>query len=449
MSAFCLHPQPLFIRLSKRQAPPLPCSHGAECINGERGIQISINTYSVGRVHSTGRRSKDMADILGFKSRSIQVEGSGVLMVQRYAILIEIAIVLASLLSISLTIDLSPLYFVAAGAVPAFAPLAIQRLYGDRIAYAVARIVVLAVIIAITLTFLSIIWVSVDQQRSISLPANLVTLVLAITLCFTYSLLRIEEPAAKGRNQSFVAIHRALGGPSLILAFCVAAVLFSFILLFVTDRHDSSPTMSYIHEKLLERGIIPPICLMLLNWGLIILIGKAKALLREAKALTLLRSGISSGDVLTRSDLVRDSIARFKTRDRENLSRGALSQAEISEYCEMTWQVAHSSYGMIGFLAWAIPILGFLGTVLGISLSVSELGRIMVSRENTSQISAALGEAIAPLGIAFDTTLVALSFSLLLVFGQTLVQRWETKILQSLEYLVISVTASNELRTPQ
>ena len=50
-----------------------------------------------------------------------------------------------------------------------------------------------------------------------------------------------------------------------------------------------------------------------------------------------------------------------------------------------------------------------------------------------SDLSGELGEAIAPLGIAFDTTLIALSLSVVLTFLQVGLQRREDNILGDFE----------------
>jgi len=83
------------------------------------------------------------------------------------------------------------------------------------------------------------------------------------------------------------------------------------------------------------------------------------------------------------------------------------------------------------YINWAIPILGFLGTVLGISLASESIAEIIKS--NDSGFSGALGEAFAPLGIAFDTTLISLTLSVVLMLLQSLLQRWQERRLHELE----------------
>ncbi len=72
-------------------------------------------------------------------------------------------------------------------------------------------------------------------------------------------------------------------------------------------------------------------------------------------------------------------------------------------------------YGLLRYLVWAIPTLGFIGTVVGISLSLTQLD---ASHPDLSRVTASLG-------MAFYTTLVALVESVLLVLLLHLVQTRE------------------------
>ncbi len=74
-------------------------------------------------------------------------------------------------------------------------------------------------------------------------------------------------------------------------------------------------------------------------------------------------------------------------------------------------------YAMIRYLVWAIPTVGFIGTVLGIS---GALGNI-----DTESADIDLGPMLDDLSLAFNTTLLALILSAILVFFQHLVERRE------------------------
>ncbi len=72
-------------------------------------------------------------------------------------------------------------------------------------------------------------------------------------------------------------------------------------------------------------------------------------------------------------------------------------------------------YAMIRYLVWAIPTFGFIGTVLGISGALRKI----------DPVEGDLEPVLGDLSLAFNTTLVALVLSAVLVFFQHLVERRE------------------------
>jgi hypothetical protein len=81
---------------------------------------------------------------------------------------------------------------------------------------------------------------------------------------------------------------------------------------------------------------------------------------------------------------------------------------------------ASQGYGLVRFIVWAIPILGFLGTVIGITVAIASLSPTQL--ENISGV-------VAGLGTAFDTTATALGLSMVLMFLQFVVDRYEQVLL--------------------
>ena len=77
-------------------------------------------------------------------------------------------------------------------------------------------------------------------------------------------------------------------------------------------------------------------------------------------------------------------------------------------------------YGLVRFVVWAIPILGFLGTVIGITVAIANLSPTQM--ENISDV-------VAGLGTAFDTTATALGLSMVLMFLQFVIDRAEQRLL--------------------
>ncbi len=86
---------------------------------------------------------------------------------------------------------------------------------------------------------------------------------------------------------------------------------------------------------------------------------------------------------------------------------------------------AHASYALHRLIVWAIPILGFLGTVVGITMAIASL--------RVDALEASMIEVTAGLGVAFDTTALALALSIILMFTQHYVDRAESSLLAEVD----------------
>ena len=77
-------------------------------------------------------------------------------------------------------------------------------------------------------------------------------------------------------------------------------------------------------------------------------------------------------------------------------------------------------YGMLRYITWLIPSLGFIGTVVGIGHALSYAGE-----PGRFQDPALLSEVTSRLAVSFDGTLVALLMAAVLLFWQNVVQSRE------------------------
>ncbi len=85
---------------------------------------------------------------------------------------------------------------------------------------------------------------------------------------------------------------------------------------------------------------------------------------------------------------------------------------------------AADGHGLVKFVVWAIPILGFLGTVIGITVAIASLSPTQL--DNMSGV-------VAGLGTAFDTTATALALSMILMFLQFALDRGEQRLLAAVD----------------
>lgn len=96
----------------------------------------------------------------------------------------------------------------------------------------------------------------------------------------------------------------------------------------------------------------------------------------------------------------------------------------VKERAEIAGNDMEADLSLIKYIAWAIPALGFIGTVRGI-------GEALAQAEKA--ISGDLGGVIDALGLAFNSTLVALLLSMVLMFLLHLLQGRQDKLILDLQ----------------
>jgi hypothetical protein len=82
---------------------------------------------------------------------------------------------------------------------------------------------------------------------------------------------------------------------------------------------------------------------------------------------------------------------------------------------------------------WSIPLMGFIGTVIGISSAVSGFSGFLQEAEEIEQIKTGIGGVTTGLAVAFDTTLFALALSVLVMIVLVAVERWESRLLLGID----------------
>ncbi len=85
----------------------------------------------------------------------------------------------------------------------------------------------------------------------------------------------------------------------------------------------------------------------------------------------------------------------------------------------------HSSYGLVRVIIWAIPILGFLGTVIGITMAIGKLA--------PEALETSLPTVMKALSVAFYTTIQALGLSIVLMFAQYFTNQKESALLAGVD----------------
>jgi len=185
---------------------------------------------------------------------------------------------------------------------------------------------------------------------------------------------------------------------------------------------------------------------LLSSWALCILLVKRAKIGLQARALTLpvvppeadwVLSGQTVDDVLKRLWDISDDPGRFMLLNRIHLALGNLRNmgrvgdlGDVLRYqAEADEAGVESSYGVVRGLIWAIPVLGFIGTVIGLSAAVGSFAEVLGEAESIEQITAELRGVTGGLAAAFETTLQALVAALVLQLLMVGVRRQEERML--------------------
>ena len=90
-----------------------------------------------------------------------------------------------------------------------------------------------------------------------------------------------------------------------------------------------------------------------------------------------------------------------------------------------------TSYSLLQGFVWAIPVLGFIGTVEGLSVAIGGFGGVLASSSDFEQIKNALRGVTGGLSTAFETTLHGLVAALVIQLTQTGLKKCEEEFLDA------------------
>lgn len=135
------------------------------------------------------------------------------------------------------------------------------------------------------------------------------------------------------------------------------------------------------------------------------------------------------------SDSVRNSYLGRRFHDAlESIERQGTADsldAELKYLADLDVARQQDSYSLVRIIVWATPMLGFLGTVIGITQALGDL-----AKQDMANLQGAMQGLLSGLYVAFDTTAIALSFSMLLMFIQFFIDRMETQVLSTVDQRV-------------
>jgi biopolymer transport protein ExbB/TolQ len=232
---------------------------------------------------------------------------------------------------------------------------------------------------------------------------------------------------------------------------------------------------TYVGNLFLERGFIPFVTVLVTFWGHAILALKLLAVKRQfgyaERELELIPLEIGVQITTANVDQFLDHLSSLPRDEQQSILarriQGALehfkhrnSVPEVQEYltsqAEIEASGVDSGYTLLRAFIWTVPILGFIGTVMGISDAVTVLAKAVApatapaepgapaageanaagaapADDISKRLMEGMGGVIKGLATAFDTTFIALVMAILLLFPTEALRKREYAMLDRTE----------------
>lgn len=244
------------------------------------------------------------------------------------------------------------------------------------------------------------------------------------------------------QSKKYTGVNSAL---SFLLAVLLTLAFYAALYpLFQTGRYNM--VNMFFHGGPEGRSSIPYFIVFLTAWCVAILLIKRMKLRLQQRALRLdimprdVDFALSPATAPRIIDRIREKVddpRRFMLLSRieravsnlKNLGRVADVAESMAAQAENDEAYLESTYTLIRGFIWAIPVLGFIGTVLGLARAIGGFGQVVSRGAELSELKTSLGGVTAGLAIAFETTLIALVAALFIQLALTMLKKQEEDFL--------------------
>ncbi len=238
---------------------------------------------------------------------------------------------------------------------------------------------------------------------------------------------------------------------SLVLGLILYAV-FMGLLAFLNKAGVDNWVFTFIYERLLQRGSIPHIMTVGFTIGLALLFIRLPLITREYNRLKTWESYLAAIRQLNDTTLTNipggpgrtltDSVIQQIVHRSTTAENRAEMDAMVDQITSVERRKLDASHVPVRYLIWLIPTLGFLGTVLGISLAVAGFSQVIATSTGETDMNRSLVAICHELAVAFDTTFVALIYSAIIALMMAFVDRRELSLLNTLdEFYALAIRA--------
>ncbi len=210
------------------------------------------------------------------------------------------------------------------------------------------------------------------------------------------------------------------------------------------------PPQSALYYLFFNHGWVPYVCVLLFFTAFWMLVLKFPVINREFAVFDLDLLPLEHNQIIDAA-MSRKILARINRLNQDQKKRLLVSRIrhalmrftqlgtaekldDLLRYrAETDLAAMESSYAAPRFIIWAIPVLGFVGTVMGISAGVQNFSTLIQNASNLSGLRHSLKGVTYGLGQAFQTTMLALTMSLILMLIMSVIQRREDHLLASID----------------
>jgi biopolymer transport protein ExbB/TolQ len=205
---------------------------------------------------------------------------------------------------------------------------------------------------------------------------------------------------------------------------------------------------NWFTDMFTQRGWVQYVVVLLTCWSLVILLFKWLKLAFQRRALAFeivpatpdfVLSSATVDEVINRLYAIADAPKQFLLFNRvtvalsnlRNLGRVADVDDILRSQAEQDESGMETSYALVQGFVWAIPVLGFIGTVIGLSEAIGSFSGVLAEGGEIEELSVALRGVTSGLATAFETTLVALVAALIIQMVLTFERKSEEEFLDT------------------
>jgi biopolymer transport protein ExbB/TolQ len=197
-----------------------------------------------------------------------------------------------------------------------------------------------------------------------------------------------------------------------------------------------------------ERSWVQYGTVLLTAWSVVILFFKWRKLEMQRRVLScnigtttpdFVLSSVTVDEVIDHIHAAVDDPKQFVVFNRitvalsnlRNLGRVGDVDEILRSQAEQDESRMETSYALVQGFVWAIPVLGFIGTVIGLSQATGSFSGVLNTTEQVDQLATALQGVTAGLSTSFETTLVALVAALGIQMMLTFLKKSEEDFLDN------------------